>query len=49
MAVRHYRRSVTVGDVDEEMVDREFYRLLTAAREEAEAIYKLTAPCAPFE
>jgi len=44
MAVRHYRRSVTVGDVDGEVVKR----LLSAADcsvEEAEAIYRLTSLC----
>jgi nitrate reductase beta subunit len=44
MAVRHYRRLVTVGDVDGEVVKR----LLSAADcsvEEAEAIYRLTSLC----
>ena len=44
MAVRHYRRSVTVGDVDAEVVKR----LLHAADcspEEADEIYRLTSLC----
>lgn len=44
MAVRHYRRAVTVGDIDMAAA----LRMLTEADsspEEAEAIYKLTALC----
>jgi nitrate reductase beta subunit len=44
MAVRHYRRAITVGDVDGEVVKR----ILSAADctpEEAEEIYRLTALC----
>ena len=44
MAVRHYRRSVTVGDVDGEVVTR-LLRAADCSREEAEEIYKLTALC----
>jgi nitrate reductase beta subunit len=44
MAVRHYRRSVTVGDVDDEMVSR-VLQAANTTREEAEEIYKLTALC----
>jgi nitrate reductase beta subunit len=44
MAVRHYRRSLTVGDVDGEIVDR-MLREADSSREEAEAIYRLTALC----
>jgi len=44
MAVRHYRRSVTVGDVDDEMVSR-VLQAADCTREEAEAIYKLTSLC----
>jgi len=44
MAVRHYRRSLTVGDVDGEVVNR-MLREADCTREEAEAIYRLTALC----
>ncbi len=44
MAVRHYRRSLTVGDVDGEIVNR-MLREADSSREEAEAIYRLTALC----
>jgi len=44
MAVRHYRRSLTVGDVDDEMVTR-LLRTADCSREEAEEIYKLTSLC----
>jgi nitrate reductase beta subunit len=44
MAVRHYRRSLTVGDVDAEVVDR-MLREADCSRDEAEAIYRLTALC----
>ena len=48
MAVRHLRRAVTVGDVDEEMVDR-VLQAADCSREEAEEIYKLTALCTAAE
>jgi nitrate reductase beta subunit len=48
MAVRHYRRQVTVGDVDGEVVTR-LLRAADCSREEAEAIYKLTALCTADE
>ena len=48
MAVRHYRRQVTVGDVDGEVVTR-LLRAADCSREEAEAIYKLTALCTVAE
>jgi nitrate reductase beta subunit len=48
MAVRHYRRSVTVGDVDGEVVTR-LLRAADCSREEAEAIYKLTSLCTAEE
>ena len=44
MAVRHYRRSLTVGDVDGEVVNR-MLREAGSSREEAEAIYRLTSLC----
>jgi nitrate reductase beta subunit len=44
MAVRHYRRSVTVGDVDGEVVKR-LLREADCSTEEAEAIYQLTSLC----
>jgi nitrate reductase beta subunit len=44
MAVRHYRRSVTVGDVDDAMVER-VLRTAECSREEAEEIYRLTSLC----
>ena len=48
MAVRHYRRQVTVGDVDGEVVTR-ILRAADCSREEAEEIYKLTALCTEKE
>jgi nitrate reductase beta subunit len=44
MAVRQYRRSVTVGDVDAEVV-RRMLREADCSPEEAEAIYRLTSLC----
>jgi nitrate reductase beta subunit len=44
MAVRYYRRSLTVGDVDGEVVDR-MLREADSSRDEAEAIYRLTSLC----
>jgi nitrate reductase beta subunit len=44
MAVRHYRRMVTVGDVDPEVVQR-MLREVDSSPEEAEAIYRLTSLC----
>ncbi|MCP4002915.1 MAG: nitrate reductase subunit beta [bacterium] len=44
MAVRHFRRLVTVGDVDGEVVTR-LLRAADCSKEEAEAIYKLTSLC----
>ena len=44
MAVRLYRRAVTVGDVDDEVLTR-VLRDADTTREECEAIYKLTALC----
>ena len=44
MAVRLYRRAVTVGDVDEAVLERSL-RDADTTREECEAIYKLTALC----
>ncbi len=41
MAVRHYRRAETVGDVSQEVVDR-MLREADCTREEAEQIYRLT-------
>ena len=48
MAVRHYRRLVTVGDVDGEVVTR-LLRAADCSNEEAEAIYKLTSLCTAAE
>jgi nitrate reductase beta subunit len=48
MAVRHYRRSITVGDVDGEVVNR-MLREADSTREEAEAIYRLTSLCTADE
>jgi nitrate reductase beta subunit len=42
--VRWYRRAMTVGDVSQEEVDR-LLRQADCTREEAEAIYRLTALC----
>ncbi len=44
MAVRYYRRLVTVGDVDGEVVNR-ILREADCSREEAEEIYRLTSLC----
>jgi nitrate reductase beta subunit len=44
MAVRHYRRLVTVGDVDGEVVKR-ILRGADCTEEEADAIYRLTSLC----
>ena len=44
MAVRLYRRAMTVGDVSQEVVDRVLHEADTTP-EEAEAIYRLTALC----
>jgi nitrate reductase beta subunit len=44
MAVRHYRRLVTVGDVDGEMVKR-ILRAADCTEEEADEIYRLTSLC----
>ncbi|MCP3981196.1 MAG: nitrate reductase subunit beta [bacterium] len=44
MAVRHYRRMVTVGDVDSEVVTR-ILRAADCTEEEAEEIYRLTSLC----
>ena len=44
MAVRLYRRSVTVGDVDEQVLENAL-RDADTTREECEAIYRLTALC----
>ena len=44
MAVRQYRRSITVGDVDGEVVSRMLHAA-DSTREEAEAIYRLTSLC----
>ncbi len=44
MAVRLYRRSVTVGDVDKASAERAL-RQADSSPEEAEAIYKLTSLC----
>jgi nitrate reductase beta subunit len=44
MAVRQYRRLLTVGDVDGEVVNR-CLREADCSREEAEAIYRLTSLC----
>jgi len=44
MAVRQYRRSVTVGDVDGEVVKR-LLREADCTPEEAEGIYRLTSLC----
>jgi len=44
MAVRHYRRLVTVGDVDGEVVKR-MLREADCSPEEAERIYRLTSLC----
>lgn len=43
-AVRWYRRSLTVGDVSEELADR-ILAEAGSSRKEAEAIYKLTSLC----
>ncbi|MEE8418033.1 MAG: nitrate reductase subunit beta [candidate division Zixibacteria bacterium] len=43
-AVRWYRRALTVGDVEMEMVDR-MLREADCTREEAEEIYRLTSLC----
>ncbi|MBI4906577.1 MAG: nitrate reductase subunit beta [Acidobacteria bacterium] len=43
-AVRWYRRSLTVGDVDAETADRMLHEA-DCTREEAEAIYRLTSLC----
>ena len=43
-AVRWYRRSLTVGDVSAEVVDRMLHEA-DCSREEAEAIYRLTSLC----
>ncbi len=43
-AVRWHRRAETVGDIDRETADR-MLREANCTREEAEAIYKLTALC----
>lgn len=43
-AVRWYRRSLTVGDVSAEVVDRMLHEA-DCTREEAEAIYRLTSLC----
>jgi nitrate reductase beta subunit len=44
MAVRHYRRLVTVGDLDGEMVKR-ILRAADCTEEEADEIYRLTSLC----
>ena len=44
MAVRYYRRWVTVGDIPEEKVDK-ILREADCTREPAEEIYKLTSLC----
>ena len=44
MAVRLYRRAVTVGDVDEEVLER-VLRDADTTREECEGIYRMTAMC----
>jgi len=44
MAVRQYRRLVTVGDVDGEVVKR-ILRAADCSEEEADAIYRLTSLC----
>ena len=43
-AVRWHRRAETVGDIDRETADR-MLREANCTREEADAIYKLTALC----
>jgi len=42
MAVRYYRRAVTVGDIGEDVVDQ-VLREADCTREQAEAIYRLTS------
>ena len=48
MAVRHYRRSLTVGDVDGEVVNR-MLREADCTRDQAEEIYRLTSLCSEKE